>query len=80
MSTDQLFLALLVGSVFAQGMYDTRHNQPTQYNLLRSWPFGSAADDEVRGKRTVSSQALYALMCVSVSLCVGRIVVRQFGA
>ena len=66
---DELCLTLFVGSVLTLGAYDTRHNQPTQYNLLRSWPFGSATDDEQRGKRTVSSQALHALMCMSVCLC-----------
>jgi hypothetical protein len=73
LGTDQLCLALFVGSVLALGAYDTRHNQPTQYNLLRSWPFGSAADDEARGRRTVSSQALHAMTCVSLGLCVCRI-------
>jgi hypothetical protein len=73
---DQLVFTLFAGSVVAVGIHDTRHNQPTPYNLLRSWPFGSAAGDDAR-KRSVSSQALHAAMCVSVCLCLGRIVIAH---
>jgi hypothetical protein len=70
---NQLALILLLGSVLVLGLHDTRHNQPTHYNLMRSWPFGSASDDELRGRQTVSSQALHALMALSLCLCVLRI-------
>jgi hypothetical protein len=76
-SADQLFFTLFLSSIIALGAYDTRHNQPTQYNLMRSWPFGSAIDDDRRGKRTVASQALHALMCVSVCLCLLQIAFRH---
>jgi hypothetical protein len=66
---DMLCVTALMGSLITMGAYDTRHNQPTLYNLLRTWPFGSSADDEVRGKRTVSSQALHGLFCMSICAC-----------
>jgi len=66
---DELCMTLFIASVLTLGAYDTRHDQPTRYNLLRSFPFGSSESDEQRGKRTVSSQALHGLMCVSVCLC-----------
>jgi hypothetical protein len=68
-SADQLYFTLFVSSVLVLGAYDTRHNQPTRYNLLRSWPFGSHNDDEQRGQRTVASQALHTLMYLSVCPC-----------
>jgi hypothetical protein len=68
-SADQLFLTLFVSSVLVLGVYDTRHNQPTRYNLQRSWPFGSVSDDDRRGERTVASQALQTLTYLSVCPC-----------
>jgi hypothetical protein len=73
LGSNQLFLSMLIGSAITLGSYDTRRNQPTQYNLQRSWPFGSAADDEARGRRTVPSHALHAMMWVSVWLCLCQI-------
>jgi hypothetical protein len=73
----ELGVTFLFSSVFAMGAYDTRHNQPTLYNLLRSWPFGSAAEDERRGKRTVSSQALHGLFCLSICLCLLLIALKR---
>jgi hypothetical protein len=66
---NQLFFSLFIGSVAAVGFYDTRHNQPTLYNLLRSWPLGSSVDDDRRGERTASSLVLHGFMWVSVALC-----------
>ena len=67
--TNQVFFSLFLGSLAAVGFYDTRHDQPTLYNLLRSWPLGSPADDDRRGKRTPSSVLLHGFMWVSVALC-----------
>jgi hypothetical protein len=75
--TEDLCLTALMASVISLGAYDTRHNQPTLYNLLRSWPFGSAAEDQQRGKRTVSSQALHGLFCVSIALCLALVALKR---
>ena len=74
---EQLGVTALMASIISLGAYDTRHNQPTLYNLLRSWPFGSAAQDQERGARTVSSQALHGLFCVSVTLCLVLVAVKR---
>ncbi|HWW20547.1 MAG TPA: hypothetical protein VNZ06_07055 [Steroidobacteraceae bacterium] len=71
--SDELFLAMLTGSLVALGTYDTRRNQPTQYNLLRSWPFGTPADDDSRGARTLPSHALHGMLWISVWLCLCQI-------
>ena len=74
---EELCVTALMASVISLGAYDTRHNQPTFYNLLRSWPFGSAAEDQHRGKRTVSSQALHGLFCTSVALCLVLVALKR---
>jgi hypothetical protein len=71
--SDQMFLSMLVGSMVTLGAYDTRQNQPTHYNLLRSWPFGSAQEDEARGRQTLASHALHGMLWVSVWLCLCQI-------
>jgi hypothetical protein len=73
----QLFMTLFVGTFLVLGANDTRHNQPTQYNLLRAWPFGTAADDALRGQQTVSSQALHLLMALSMCLCLLQIAIKH---
>ena len=71
--SNQLFLSMLIGSVVTLAHYDTSKNQPTHYNLQRSWPFGSSDDDEQRGQQTLPSHALHAMMWVSVWLCLCQI-------
>jgi hypothetical protein len=69
----QLFMSMLIASVVTLGHHDTSRNQPTYYNLLRSWPFGSAESDEERGVRSLSSHTLHAMLWVSVWLCLCQI-------
>jgi hypothetical protein len=71
--SNQLFLSMLIASVVTLGHYDTSRNQPTYYNLLRSWPFGSAENDEQRGTQSLSSHTLHAKLWVSVWLCLCQI-------
>ena len=75
--TDVMCVTALMGSIISLGLHDTRNNQPTLYNLMRSWPFGSATDDQQRGKRTVSSQALHGLFCMSICLCLVLVALRR---
>jgi|HubBroStandDraft_6_1064221.scaffolds.fasta_scaffold15933_5 hypothetical protein len=73
LGSNELYFSMLIGSVLTLGAYDTRKNQPTQYNLLRNQPFGSPADDEARGKQTIASHALQAMLWVSLWLCLCQI-------
>jgi hypothetical protein len=77
LNPNRLFMSLFVGTFLVLGAYDTLHDQPTQYNLLRAWPFGTAADDELRGQQTVSSQALHLLMGLSMCLCLLQIAIEH---
>jgi hypothetical protein len=77
LGSNELFVSMLLGSVVTLGAYDTRKNQPTQYNLLRSWPFGSPADDETRGRQTIPSHGLHAMLWVSVWLCLCQVLFHQ---
>ena len=73
----QLFMSMLIASIVTLGHYDTSRNQPTYYNLLRSWPFGSAETDPERGARSLSSHTLHAMLWVSVWLCLCQILFGQ---
>lgn len=73
LGSNQLFLSMLIASVVTLGHYDTRRNQPTYYNLLRSWPFGSAENDAERGAQSLSSHTLHAMLWVSLWLCLCQI-------